>query len=124
MSTIQRAGNILLNMKITQLMSFLEKAKNEVGDVEVIFGSFCGTNNGHVSFDAISIRKNSAVRQHITGHGKLSIEIAVSPDSRKSILDGRKNMNNIGYKFFPSQYRRPGEMIESDPRIYDDQSLW
>lgn len=102
-------------MKIDDLIAVLKRARESKGNIEVACGSFCGTNNGHVCFHIKPIRHNFSVANHTNGLGEFVLAIEVSPTSEKDILNGRKQMKELGYDFIPSQFRGIGEQIQRNP---------
>lgn len=97
-------------MKIDDLIAILQRARKQVGNVDVSASSFCGTNDGHVLFELLPTnRKNFCVSRLMNGYGQLCLSIKLSDKSRECIKNGVGDMKAQGYQYFRSQYVRHGQ---------------
>jgi hypothetical protein len=91
-------------MKVDELISILQRVRAAKGNVEVQCNSFCGTNQGHVSFDINPERKNFNVADHMNDFGTFCLSIEISDYTRKEIEKGVADMKRLGYRFYLSQF--------------------
>ena len=94
-------------MKIADLIAALQRIHSERGNVEVICGSFCGTNNGHVTFHFKPIDVETfRTTDKMTGDGRCSLSII---QDTEAIIKSIKVMEDAGYTYYRSQFVGPGE---------------
>lgn len=95
-------------MKISELISILNKVQNVSGDIEVVASAFGGNvmADYHFStFDFVSPkRKDFSVKNHINGLNQFSIGIQTTPSSKEDRINGCEQMFNLNYKYVPGQF--------------------
>jgi hypothetical protein len=99
-------------MKIDNLISLLEKVRDSKGNIEVIGSSFCGTNDGHVTFKFKEL-DGYDVDDLINGFNQLSLSMDISDYSKNEIKNGTEDMQKRGYTFYCSQFVKSGEAPRS-----------
>ena len=99
-------------MKINELIYLLEKVREAKGNISVQFNSFCGTNQGHVSFD-IESDIGTSPDDMINGLGELCLSIKISDYTREQIIKGIKEMEAMGETFYLSQFVSRGKSPRS-----------
>lgn len=90
-------------MKIKKLIKILKRVEKAEGNINVICGSFCGTNNGYIDFSFRELEKDFKVKDHLCGQG-FSLHIDVSAGCKEKIIEGIKHMEKLGYTYYKSQY--------------------
>ncbi len=101
-------------MKINDVITVLQRVKESAGgDTEVFCSSFCGTNNGFVTFDFVESNNADFIIDEKTGNHRKSLTIKVSDNSKEEIIKGIKDMESDGYRYFRSQFVEAGK----EPRV-------
>ncbi len=108
-------------MKIKKLIKFLNKVLEKEGNVEVMFHSFCGTNNTLICFDFDDF---SDVSSSMNVYNQLCLGGTVSERSREYIVEDIKRMEDNGYTYYRSQYVCPGELPKEGLSPCDWHNLW
>lgn len=111
-------------MNIDTLIAELQKVRATKGNIEVVFGSFCDTNNGFVSFVPKDLNPESTVEDRLTGEGKFSLSIDPAPSFIEGKKKGVADMERLGYTYYRSQFVTRGEMPQSGLSPCQWHNLW
>lgn len=90
-------------MNVDDLITLLQRVKDEKGNIEVVCSSFCGTNESYVTFD-ITEREDVKVKHLINGLNQLCLSMTLTKYSWDRAKDEIETMKRLGYDFYRTQY--------------------
>ena len=112
-------------MKIDELIDILERVKKVRGNIDVVAGSFCGTDSDHVLFKFKYSKKEPwEVDDKLTDNGELSLSMEVSEESKDRIQKGILEMTRLGYTYYRSQFIPIGSLPSPGLSCCPWHNLW
>ena len=111
-------------MKIKNIIRQLQLVYEKHGDVDVVFTSFCGTNQSHVQFDLEDLLKGSNLDDKFNDRGQFCLNANVSERQKTYTKNEIQRMESLGYRYYRSQYCKSGESPVIGLSNCDWHGLW